>query len=105
MINRRQWIGGAAGLAFSMQAPRAEGEDGFRSLSAAFAHIEARRGGRLGVAVLDTGTGSRAGYRGQTEALRATLTELGLATAKDDNTLEVDVAGIPSQAKDCLIGQ
>ena len=63
MINRRQWIGGTAGLAFSMQARRAEAGEGFASLSAAFARIEARRGGRLGVAVLDTGTGSRAGYR------------------------------------------
>lgn len=63
MINRRQWISGTTALAFSMQAPRVEAEEGFADLLAAFARIEARRGGRLGVAVLDTGTGRRAGYR------------------------------------------
>lgn len=63
MINRRQWISGTTALAFSMQAPRVEAEEGFADLSAAFARIEARRGGRLGVAVRDTGTGRRAGYR------------------------------------------
>ena len=30
MINRRQWISGTAGLAFSMQASRAEAEGGLR---------------------------------------------------------------------------
>jgi len=63
MINRRQWISGITALAFSMQAPRVEAKEGFAGSSAAFARIEARRGGRLGVAVLDTGTGQRAGYR------------------------------------------
>ena len=33
------------------------------ALSAAFAQLERRNGGRLGVAILDTGTGERTGYR------------------------------------------
>ena len=42
---------------------RAQGEGGFARLPAAFARIEAARGGRLGVAALDTGTGWQAGRR------------------------------------------
>jgi beta-lactamase class A len=48
------------GLGGRMAALAAEGVDG---LSHRFARIEAERGGRLGVAVLDTSTGQRAGYR------------------------------------------
>ena len=33
------------------------------ALPAAFAHLEKTNGGRLGVAVLDTGTGEHVGYR------------------------------------------
>jgi beta-lactamase class A len=42
---------------------RAAPEDGFVGLPDAFARIEAARGGRLGVAVLDTGSGRRSGHR------------------------------------------
>ncbi len=63
MIGRRQWLGGAAGLGCWVHARRAGAADGFEVLSAAFARIEAERGGRLGVAVLDTGSSRRAGYR------------------------------------------
>jgi beta-lactamase class A len=35
----------------------------FGKLSAAFAQLEDTNGGRLGVAVLDTATGERSGYR------------------------------------------
>ncbi|WP_233553276.1 class A beta-lactamase [Teichococcus wenyumeiae] len=38
-------------------------QSGFAGLPAAFAQIEAARGGRLGVAVLDTGSGQGTGYR------------------------------------------
>lgn len=63
MINRRQWISGATAFACWVQASRVEAADGFSGLPAAFARIEAGRGGRLGVAVLDTGRGRRADYR------------------------------------------
>ena len=64
MIGKRQWIGGAAlalgGFAGLM---RAQAAGGFAELSSHFARIEAARGGRLGVAVLDTASGYWAGYR------------------------------------------
>ncbi len=65
MIGRRRWMGGAAmALGASwLNARRAEAAEGFAGLSAGFARIEAERGGRLGVAVLDTGSGRRAGHR------------------------------------------
>ncbi len=65
MIGRRQWMGGAAmalgGWSAGVAPVRAAG--GFAGLPAAFAQIEAERGGRLGVAVLDTGSGRRGGHR------------------------------------------
>ncbi|WP_158747498.1 class A beta-lactamase [Acidisphaera sp. L21] len=54
MIGRRALLAAGAGL-LAAAAP-----DG---LPQVFAAIEARRGGRLGVAVLDTATGRTAGYR------------------------------------------
>jgi beta-lactamase class A len=64
MISRRQCLGGvaltSAGLAGALPAQAAAGIAG---LPHRFARIEAARGGRLGVAVLDTGTGRQAGYR------------------------------------------
>ncbi len=64
MIGRRLWMGGVA-LAFGMFDGTRSGQAaaGFAALSGRFAQIEAARGGRLGVAVLDTGTGLRAGHR------------------------------------------
>lgn len=94
MINRRQWISGTTALACWVQAPRAKASDGFAGLPAAFARIEAARGGRLGVAVLDTGTGTgqRAGYRqderfplGSTFKLLAAAAILARADAGQDN--------------------
>jgi beta-lactamase class A len=59
MIGRRDLVGGAALLAGGwMGEARA-----FAGLPDAFARIEAARGGRLGVAVIDTGSGARAGHR------------------------------------------
>ena len=65
MIGRRQWMGGVAAAlgGWAPSAACAGAEDGFAGLPSAFAGIEAARGGRLGVAVLDTGSGRRAGYR------------------------------------------
>ncbi|HWX48859.1 MAG TPA: class A beta-lactamase [Roseomonas sp.] len=65
MIGRRQWMGGAAAVlgGWGMGAARARAAEGFSALPASFARIEAARGGRLGVAVLDTGSGRQAGHR------------------------------------------
>lgn len=59
MIGRRGVISAAALLA----GGAAGTAQAFEGLPAAFARIEAARGGRLGVAVLDTGSGRRAGHR------------------------------------------
>lgn len=63
MMTRRRWLGGTATLAYCVQARQAAAANGFAGLPAVFASIEAERGGQLGVAVLDTGTDRRAGYR------------------------------------------
>lgn len=74
MIGRRRLFGcgAAAGAALaglggaretSAATARAREDGGFTGLPATFARIEAARGGRLGVAVLDTGDGRRAGHR------------------------------------------
>ena len=62
MIGRRQWIGGVACAAGV--GSRARAADGPGTLSAALARIEAAGAGRLGVAVLDSGRGTRAAHRG-----------------------------------------
>jgi beta-lactamase class A len=65
MITRRHLLQGAAltglGLGLGMQGARAA--TGVGLLSGQFDAIEAESGGRLGVAVLDTGTGARSGHR------------------------------------------
>ncbi len=64
MIGRRQWISGAAAaLGGCARLTRAQAAGGLAGLSSHFARIEAARGGRLGVAVLDTTSGQEAGYR------------------------------------------
>jgi beta-lactamase class A len=65
MIHRRNLIAVSAALAgvSALGARRAHADDGFAGLERAFAGIEAKRGGRLGVAVIDTADGRRAGYR------------------------------------------
>lgn len=59
MITRRGILGAAALLT----GRPAQAAEAFEGLPAAFGRIEAARGGRLGVAVLDTGSGRRAGHR------------------------------------------
>lgn len=65
MVGRRRWMGGVAAAlgGWGADAARARTRDGFAGLPGTFARIEAARGGRLGVAVLDTGNGRRAGHR------------------------------------------
>jgi beta-lactamase class A len=62
MIGRRQWMGGAAGAILAGGHVASAGV-GFADLPARFARIEAAYGGRLGIAVLDTGGDRRVGYR------------------------------------------
>jgi beta-lactamase class A len=67
MISRRQWMSGTAALgtlALGSAVPSsARAAGSFATLPTSFARIEATRGGRLGVAVLDTGNGQQAGHR------------------------------------------
>lgn len=65
MIGRRHWMGGAALALGGFGTRPARAGAGFAGLAAEFARIEARRGGRLGVAVLDTGSGRAAGHRAE----------------------------------------
>lgn len=60
MIDRRHWMIGAASIFPAARAAVAERAEG---LPARIAAIEAGFGGRLGVAVLDTGTGRVLGHR------------------------------------------
>lgn len=62
MISRRASLAGAA-VALVADKRSAHATVGQGSLSAAFARIEASHKGRLGVSVLDTGTGEQAGHR------------------------------------------
>lgn len=57
MIDRRVFTLAVAGLAAAGPVTAAE------SLEAAFTRIERESGGRLGVAVIDTGSGARSGHR------------------------------------------
>jgi beta-lactamase class A len=63
MIGRPQWMGAAVVLGGLAGGGQARAEGAFAGLAAALARIEASRGGRLGVAVLDTASGEAAGHR------------------------------------------
>lgn len=66
MIGRRTFLAAAGGVAvLAATGARAEkpGKFGGKRLDDAIAALETRSGGRLGVAVLDTGTGQRFGRR------------------------------------------
>jgi beta-lactamase class A len=65
MIGRRHFIGTAAMIASGLGpwATRARAEGNLAGLTESFARIEATRGGRLGVAVLDTANGQLVGHR------------------------------------------
>ncbi|MBC9176049.1 class A beta-lactamase [Pseudoroseomonas ludipueritiae] len=80
MVGRRQWMMGMALALAGCGARAGQAQAGFASLPADFARIEAAHGGRLGVAVLDTGSGQRTGYR-QDERFPLTSTFKLLAAA------------------------
>lgn len=80
MTTRRDILLGAASLLLFPSAARAQ--DRFRMLPGEFARIERQIGGRLGVAVLDTGSGLRAGHRaGERFPMCSTFKLLAAATA------------------------
>lgn len=80
-MNRREWLKGATcgGLLLGL-APRllAATTDGIASRLAA---LERARGGRLGVAILDTGNGRREGHRADERFLMCSTFKLLLAAA------------------------
>ncbi|MBN8920941.1 MAG: class A beta-lactamase [Rhizobiales bacterium] len=63
MINRRLFLG-ALGAGVSLGATRGVAMPGRAALARRLSAIEAERGGRLGVAIFDTGSGLRADLRG-----------------------------------------
>jgi beta-lactamase class A len=63
MIDRRTFLTGASIGAGVVRGRPALAAGGAAALPVALAAIEAARGGRLGVAVLDSGTGAQAGHR------------------------------------------
>jgi len=77
-INRRALLGAAAVPLLGGWQARA---GGFATLPAALARIERERGGRLGVAVLDAGSGARAAHRGDERFPMTSTFKLPLAAA------------------------
>jgi beta-lactamase class A len=63
MLTRRDFATFAVVSVIGARLSRAAAESGFSVLDATIAKIEAESGGRLGVAVLDTGSGALAGHR------------------------------------------
>jgi beta-lactamase class A len=63
MLTRRGFAAFAIVSVIGARCGRAAAEGSLNALDAAIAKIEAESGGRLGVAVLDTGTGALAGHR------------------------------------------
>ncbi len=64
MLQRRMFMKGAAGVALIAAGAARAGKPEKDNLAVAIADIERRSGGRLGVAVHDTGTGRRFAHRG-----------------------------------------
>ncbi len=64
MVTRRQFGSGLGAVLMAGGTTQAQAHPWPESLGRQFAAIEARCGGRLGVGVLDTGTGRMAGHRG-----------------------------------------
>jgi beta-lactamase class A len=71
----------AAALLYGARELRAEPARSFAGLAAEIERIEATRGGRLGVAVLDSGTGHRVAHRGDERFPMASTFKLLLAGA------------------------
>lgn len=80
-MNRREWLKGAAFGAIALAAsPRMLAAQA-RGAAARLAALEHRNGGRLGVAILDTGSGTRVAWRGDERFLMCSTFKLLLAAA------------------------
>jgi beta-lactamase class A len=108
MITRRRFAGAAGAAAMLAGVGRAgmlRAAPGFpETLQAELARIERVSGGRLGVAVLDTGTGARAGHRADERfplcstfkllAAAAVLARVDARTEKLDRRIRVEEAAL-----------
>ncbi|MGN6730281.1 MAG: class A beta-lactamase [Rhodanobacteraceae bacterium] len=93
-MNRREWLKGAAFGAIALAAsPRMLAAQA-RGAAARLAALEHRHGGRLGVAILDTGRGTRVAWRGDERFLMCSTFKLLLAAAvlrkADSGTEQLD---------------
>ncbi|MGH8147597.1 MAG: class A beta-lactamase [Rhodanobacteraceae bacterium] len=78
-MNRRDWLKGTAIAAAALLIRPAFAEA--NHVSAKFAGLERKHGGRLGAAVLDTGSGARVAWRGDERFLICSTFKLLLAAA------------------------
>jgi beta-lactamase class A len=93
-MNRREWLKGAAFGAIALAAsPRVLAVQA-RGAAARLAALEHRHGGRLGVAILDTGSGTRVAWRGDERFLMCSTIKLLLVadvhTKVDSGTEQLD---------------
>ena len=86
MIGRRRFLGAAGGLML-LAANRAKAGNadvpGSKGLSDAMAALERRSGGRLGVAVLDPGSGQHYDWRGGGRPMCSAYNSLAAAILKE----------------------
>lgn len=83
-MQRRELLKGlvAGGAAFALgRTARLAAKPAVDGIAAQLAALERRHGGRLGVAILDTGSGRRASYRGNERFLMCSTFKLLLAAA------------------------
>lgn len=80
-MNRREWLKGAAFGAIALAAsPRLLAAQA-RGAAVRLAALEHRNGGRLGVAILDTGSGTRVAWRGDERFLMCSTFKMLLVAA------------------------
>ena len=77
MLTRRGFATFAVVSVIGVRCGRAAAESAFSALDAAIGKIEAESGGRLGVAVLNTGTGALAGHQ-RVDAMVKVITPKGV---------------------------
>jgi beta-lactamase class A len=105
MLTRRGFATSAIVSLIGARGRRAAAESSLNALDAAIAKIEAESGGRLGVAVLDTGSGALAGHRiDERFPMCSTFKTLAAAAilARVDAGKEQLARRIPVEQKDIL---
>jgi beta-lactamase class A len=103
MLSRRQFVFSSVAAATLPCSLRAVAPERFASLPGAFAALERKSGGRIGVAVLDTATGERADHRADERFAMCSTFKFLLAAAvlhrvdtqQDDLRRQVDVPRKP----------